>query len=130
MMPLRKAASPRGGRPPKAATRREGAMQASHSKEFASFEAFYPFYLQEHQNATSRRLHWVGTSLAMVCLLMALLTLRWEWLVAVALCGYGFAWVGHLAFERNRPATFRHPVYSLMGDVRLWWETLRGRSPW
>jgi hypothetical protein len=94
---------------------------------FPTFRAFYPFYLGEHANRTCRRLHFVGTSLAVLLLLAALLSGRW-WLGAVALVqGYAFAWIGHFIFEHNRPATFRHPLYSLMGDWRLWWEILSGR---
>jgi hypothetical protein len=95
---------------------------------FRSFRDFYPFYLTEHANRTSRRLHFTGTSLALLVLVMALATHRW-WLLAAALVlGYAFAWVGHFFFERNRPATFRHPIFSLMGDFRLWWEILTGKS--
>ncbi len=94
---------------------------------FATFRAFYPYYLGEHANRTCRRLHCVGTSLALLWLVAALLTGRW-WLLAVALVqGYAFAWIGHFCFEHNRPATFRHPLYSLMGDWRMWWEMLSGR---
>jgi hypothetical protein len=93
-------------------------------KSFATFRDFYPFYLTEHANRTSRRLHFTGTSIALVLLLAAPITQAW-WLVAAALVqGYAFAWVGHFFFEHNKPATFRHPWFSLMGDWRLWWEML------
>ena len=96
-------------------------------KTYRSFMDFYPFYLSEHANRTSRRLHFVGTSIAAVLLLAALATQRW-WLVAAALIqGYGFAWVGHFFFERNKPATFTYPWFSLRGDWRLWWEILTGK---
>ena len=95
---------------------------------FASFAEFYPFYLAEHENRTSRRLHVVGTTLALLILLYALATQRWVLILAAILVGYAFAWVGHFFFEKNRPATFKHPVYSLMGDWRLWVETLTGRQ--
>ena len=94
---------------------------------FRSFEEFYPFYLSEHGNRTSRRLHFVGTSIALVLIVAALATRSW-WLLALAvLQGYAFAWVGHFFFERNRPATFRYPGFSFMGDWRLWWDIVRGR---
>lgn len=90
-------------------------------KRFETFADFYPFYLSEHANRTSRRLHFVGTSLALALLIVAVTTGVW-WLVAVALVqGYAFAWVGHFFFEHNRPATFKYPLFSLMGDGRLWW---------
>ena len=96
-------------------------------KRFASFADFYPFYLGEHTNRVSRRLHFVGTSIALVLAVAAALTWTW-WLVPLALVqGYAFAWVGHFFFEHNRPATFRYPRFSLMGDWRLWWDIVRGR---
>jgi hypothetical protein len=99
----------------------------SDEQPFQSFGAFYPFYLREHTNRTCRRLHFLGTSLALLWLLAALLS-RWWWLLAVALVqGYAFAWIGHFFFEHNRPATFRHPWYSLLGDWRMWWENFSGR---
>jgi hypothetical protein len=96
---------------------------------FPSFEAFYPFYLSEHGDRTSRRLHFLGTTLALLVLLYAVATGRWLVLLLVPVVGYGFAWVGHYRFEKNRPATFKHPLYSLMGDFRLWFDMLRGRMP-
>jgi hypothetical protein len=107
---------------------REGAMgEPVKGEGFSSFAEFYPFYLAEHGDRTSRRLHFLGTSLAILILAYALLTQRWLALILAPLAGYGFAWVGHYAFERNRPATFRHPLYSLMGDFRMWFDMLRGR---
>ena len=96
----------------------------SNDQRYKTFADFYPFYLDEHKNLVSRRLHFVGTSIALVILVTALLTQSW-WLLLVALIqGYAFAWVGHFFFERNRPATFKYPGYSLMGDWRMWWEIL------
>ena len=94
---------------------------------YTSFAAFYPFYLSEHANRVSRRLHVIGTTVALL-LLAAAIVWRQPWLVLAALVqGYAFAWVGHFFFEHNRPATFRYPLYSFMGDWRLWWDVLRGR---
>ncbi|WP_133648091.1 Mpo1-like protein [Paraburkholderia flava] len=90
--------------------------QTTHTDHFANFAEFYPFYLDEHRNRTSRRLHFIGSLGVIGCLAMALATGDWLWLPAAVVCGYGFAWVGHFFFEKNRPATFRHPLYSLMGD--------------
>lgn len=94
---------------------------------FNSFREFYPFYLGEHSNPTCRRLHFIGSSLVIVVVLVALLSgqLRWLWLAPVA--GYGFAWVGHYVFEKNRPATFKHPLYSLLGDWVMYGQMWRGR---
>jgi hypothetical protein len=93
---------------------------------FHSFTTFYPYYLSEHTNRTSRRLHVIGTALALACLLCGVFLDR-RLLLATPVIGYGFAWLGHAAFERNRPSTFRHPVYSLLGDFRLFYEVATGR---
>lgn len=96
---------------------------------YKTFADFYPFYLDEHRNRVSRRLHFVGTSIAALLLMSVLLTQSW-WLLLVALIqGYAFAWVGHFFFEHNRPATFKYPGYSLMGDWRMWWEILTRQRP-
>ena len=95
---------------------------------FRSFGEFYPFYLSEHTNPISRRLHFTGTSIALALLVAAGVT-QHRWLVGVALLqGYAFAWVGHFFFEHNKPATFRYPGFSLLGDWRLWWDILTGKQ--
>ncbi len=97
---------------------------------FASFEEFYPFYLSEHQNVISRRLHIVGTGLVCLCLLNVVLwgvVGGFQYLVAAPILGYGFAWVGHFFFEKNKPATFTYPAWSLMGDFRMFAETITGK---
>jgi len=92
-----------------------------------TFAEFYPFYLDEHANRTSRRLHFVGSSIGLVLLLTAAMTLN-AWLIPLSLLqGYAFAWVGHFFFEHNRPATFKYPLFSFMGDWHMWWDILRGR---
>ena len=94
---------------------------------FASFREFYPFYLSEHRHPVSRRLHFVGS--CGVLLLVAAAILRGQPILVLAalFCGYSFAWVGHFFFEKNRPATFKYPLWSLMGDFRLFFETVSGR---
>jgi hypothetical protein len=105
----------------------EEAAPMNDQNSFRSFADFYPFYLGEHANRTCRRLHFAGTSIAAALLVAAAVTQRW-WLIAAALVqGYAFAWVGHFFFEHNKPATFKYPWFSLMGDWRLWWEMLTGR---
>jgi hypothetical protein len=97
------------------------------ARRFASFGEFYPFYLSEHANVVSRRLHFTGSSLVLGCLLAAVTTGNAWWLLGALLCGYGFAWVGHFFFERNRPATFSHPVYSFIGDWVMYKDILTGK---
>ena len=96
---------------------------------FDSLSEFYPFYLGEHRNRTCRRLHFVGSSLTLGCLAALVLTGQWLWLPAAFVCGYGFAWVGHFAFEKNRPATFRHPLYSFVSDWIMYKDILTGKIP-
>ncbi|UWX04361.1 DUF962 domain-containing protein [Pseudoxanthomonas sp. NC8] len=94
---------------------------------FASFREFYPFYLGEHANRTSRRLHFIGSCGVLVLLAVALFRREPGWLLAALVCGYGFAWVGHFFFEKNRPATFRHPFYSFAGDWVMFKDILVGK---
>jgi hypothetical protein len=96
---------------------------------FANFREFYPFYLAEHDNRTCRRLHFVGSSLVLGCLVMLVTSLNPFWFLAALFCGYGFAWVGHFFFEHNRPATFTYPLYSFAGDWVMYWQVLTGRIP-
>lgn len=97
------------------------------TKRFESFGDFYPFYLSEHRNRTCRRLHFIGTTLLLIVLIYALASGQYRWLWLMPLLGYGFAWVGHFVFEKNRPATFRHPLYSLLGDFAMYRDILIGR---
>lgn len=96
---------------------------------FASFGEFYPYYLSEHRGKTCRRLHFVGTSLVIGCLLMALRTGNALWVLYALACGYGLAWIGHFFFEKNKPATFSYPLYSLAGDWVMYKDMLTGKIP-
>lgn len=89
-----------------------------------TFAEFYPLYLAEHRQPRNRRLHFIGSTLALVCLFFLLFTGDLWWLPAAVVCGYAFAWVGHFFVERNRPATFKRPLFSLMGDWVMWWQML------
>ncbi|MGB7211444.1 MAG: DUF962 domain-containing protein [Gemmatimonadales bacterium] len=95
--------------------------------EFTTFSDFYPFYLGEHQDPICRRLHFTGTLLVLVTLAGTLATGHYVWLWLMPVFGYGFAWVGHYIFEGNRPATFKHPLYSLAGDFVMFGDILRGK---
>lgn len=102
-------------------------MHSEATTTFDSFAEFYPHYLQEHSNDTCRRLHYVGSLLVLVILAYALLTQKWFWLLAIPLAGYGFAWIGHFVFQQNKPAAFRQPFYSLLGDWVMLRDAFTGR---
>ena len=97
------------------------------SETYASFRDFYPYYLSEHENVTCRRLHFIGTTLVIATFFYAVLTQRWVLLWLMPIFGYGFAWVGHFFFEKNKPATFKYPLYSLIGDFVMYRDILAGR---
>lgn len=105
-------------------------MTKNNNKEFNSFSSFYPYYLAEHKNKTCRRLHFIGSTLVLLILLFALVTTHWSLLWLLPIAGYGFAWVGHFFFEKNKPATFQYPLYSLMGDWVMYKDIIRGKVPW
>lgn len=94
---------------------------------FNSFAEFYPFYLSQHANVMCRRLHFIGSLLVLVVIAYAIVTRNLLWLLAVPFVGYGFAWLGHFAFEKNKPATFTYPLYSLRGDWVMFFQILSGK---
>ena len=96
---------------------------------FASFREFYPFYLAEHGNRTSRRLHFIGSCGVLALLVLALVDRNAWWLLAALVSGYAFAWVGHFFFEKNRPATFKYPFYSFVGDWVMYKDIWTGKIP-
>jgi hypothetical protein len=99
-------------------------------QQYKTLESFYPFYLGEHSNRTCRRLHFIGTSLALLLIAAAVATQLW-WLIAVAIVqGYAWAWVGHFYFEHNKPATFKYPFLSFRADWKMWWQMLTGKLSW
>ncbi len=92
-----------------------------------SYAAFWPRYLREHAQSGTRWLHYVGTALSLVFIALAAATLNPWWLLGAPLAGYGFAWTGHAIVERNRPATFTHPLWSLVSDYRMFFLWVSGR---
>lgn len=97
--------------------------------EFSSLRQFYGYYLTQHSNPVCRTLHFIGSSLVLLTLGFAIATANAWWLIALPVIGYGFAWVGHYRFEKNRPATFGHPFYALACDWVMWWDMLTGKVP-
>lgn len=96
-------------------------------QEFKSFKEFYPFYLSEHQNRTCRRLHFIGSTLVLLVILVAIITTNYWLFLMLPVVGYGFAWVGHFVYEKNRPATFKYPLYSLAADWVMYKDIIIGR---
>jgi len=94
---------------------------------YRTYAEFWPFYLAQHSRAGTRALHFFGTLLGLGLLAAGLLAWDWRLLAAAPVAGYGFAWLGHAAIERNRPATFSHPLWSLLGDFRMLGYWLTGR---
>ncbi|MEZ9368178.1 Mpo1-like protein [Shewanella sp. 10N.286.51.B2] len=94
-------------------------------KQCQDFKSFYPFYLSQHQNATCRRLHYLGSGLIVLLLLVTLVSQQWWQLLFIPVIGYGFAWIGHFVFEKNKPATFEYPLYSLLADWVMFAQMLK-----
>jgi hypothetical protein len=95
--------------------------------QFASFTEFYPYYLAQHRNRVSRTLHALGLIGAIGCLALFVCTGALTCALLAPVFGYGLGWFGHFMFERNKPAAWGYPLYSLFGDVRMTLDTLRGR---
>ena len=96
-------------------------------KKYKSFWSFYPYYLTEHGDAKNRRLHFIGTGLLLAILIVAIVLQKWWMLALIPVVGDGFAWVGHFFIEKNKPATFIYPVYSLGSDFVMFWHILTGQ---
>jgi hypothetical protein len=99
----------------------------STEKKYKTFWNFYPYYLTEHADSKNRVLHFTGTMLLILALLAGFVTGKWFFFALVPLLGYGFAWVGHYFIEKNRPATFTYPLYSLASDFVMFWHILTGQ---
>ncbi|HEY2943194.1 MAG TPA: DUF962 domain-containing protein [Vicinamibacteria bacterium] len=92
-----------------------------------TFEEFWPFYVSQHSLPVTRALHFAGTTMVLAALIIAAVRLSPLWLLSTLVLGYGPAWIGHFFFERNRPATFTYPGWSLRGDLRMWRLMLVGK---
>jgi hypothetical protein len=95
--------------------------------QFSTFDEFWPFYLSQHQNRTNRRLHFAGSTLVLILIVLAASRLSPRLLAAAPAAGYGFAWVGHFFFEKNKPATFKYPFYSFVSDWIMYKDMLTGK---
>ncbi len=96
-------------------------------KKYKTFNQFYPYYLTEHSDVNNRILHFCGTLLLLISLALGVITGKWFWFVLIPFLGYGFAWFGHFFIEKNRPATFTYPMYSLGSDFVMFWHMLTGQ---
>ena len=97
------------------------------ARTITSFADFWPYYLREHSRPATRALHYIGTSLVIALAIYAVVAGRWLLFLAIPIAGYFFAWVGHFGIEKNRPATFTYPLWSLAADFKMWWLWLTGR---
>lgn len=94
---------------------------------FRNFEEFWPYYVREHRRQATRLLHFAGTTAAILCLIGAVALLSFRFLLLAPIAAYGLAWLGHFFIEGNRPATFRHPLWSLIADLRMYALMWQGR---
>jgi len=97
---------------------------------YDKFAQFYPYYLSQHEHKLCRRAHFLGTSSAIAAVVQYVVSPEPWWLVLAVVSGYGGAWIGHVFYEKNRPATFDHPWYSFCADWVMYWEMLTGKLSW
>ena len=96
-------------------------------KRYTNFKDFYPYYLSEHSHKTTKLLHFIGTSISLYFLFNFFRTFDFVYIILSLLSGYGFAWVSHFFIEKNKPATFKHPFYSVIGDHLMFIEIIMGK---
>ena len=101
--------------------------QSPRAEQFQSFAEFYPFYLSEHSHPVNRWLHFVGSTGTLACVAALVTTLNPLYLLLAPVSGYGCAWIGHFFVEHNKPAAFSSPLWSFMGDWRMYATMLTGR---
>jgi hypothetical protein len=96
-------------------------------ERYKSFEDFYPYYIAEHDHKYTKLMHFIGTSISIYFLIKFVLSFNFLFILYALLAGYGFAWIGHFFIEKNKPATFKYPFYSLKGDYKMYLEILQGK---
>ena len=94
---------------------------------YKTFKDFYPYYLSEHDKKYTKLTHFIGTSIGIFFLIQFFLSFNFLFILYALLSGYGFAWVGHFFIEKNKPATFKYPFYSFIGDYKMYFEILQGK---
>lgn len=99
------------------------------SKPIENYTEFYQFYLNEHKNPINRLLHVIGTTIVLALVITAIVHRNMYWFIFVPISGYGFAWIGHFFFEKNKPATFKYPLWSLKSDFKMYFDILQGKVP-
>ncbi len=98
------------------------------SRKYKSFKEFYPYYLSEHRKQGTRITHFIGTTMFLLFVLGALILMNPWWILAGVVTAYGFAWVGHFFIEKNKPATFQYPIWSLISDFKLYFQIWGGKE--
>ena len=96
-------------------------------EKYTNFKDFYPYYLSEHSNKTTKLLHFIGTTIAIYLYVRFFMTFEFKFLLYSLIAGYGFAWIGHFFIEKNKPATFKYPFWSFIGDHKMYLEILLGK---
>ena len=96
-------------------------------ERYKTFKEFYPYYLSEHDNKYTKLMLFIGTSIGIFFLIMFFLSFNFLYLLFAIISGYAFAWVGHFFVEKNKPATFKYPFYSFVGDHKMYFEILLGK---
>lgn len=101
-------------------------MDSKTQSAINNFDDFWPYYLRAHLNPRCRALHYIGTTLSLLCLGLCFVTNSMWWLLVGVILGYGFAWIGHFFVEGNKPAAFKRPLWSLYGDYKMYGLWLAG----
>jgi hypothetical protein len=96
-------------------------------KRYTNFKDFYPYYLSEHSHKTTKLLHFIGTSISLYFLFNFFRTFDFVYIILSLLSGYGLAWISHFFIEKNKPATFKYPFYSFIGDHLMFAEIIMGK---